>query len=149
MKRIKDMVAEANEVVSHAAASDMMALHSQEGVTFVDLRDPRELERDGMIPGAFHCPRGMLEFWIDPESPYAKPQFQSGDRFVFYCASGWRSALSARAAGKRLAHQRRIQRVEKGWWTGRRQARKSVKPARLVLTGFKFEIMCLGGAGAT
>ena len=98
MKRIKDMVAEANEVVSHAAASDMMALHSQEGVTFVDLRDPRELERDGMIPGAFHCPRGMLEFWIDPESPYAKPQFQSGDRFVFYCASGWRSALSARAA---------------------------------------------------
>ena len=98
MKRIKDMVAEANEIVSHAAASDMMALHSQEGVTFVDLRDPRELERDGMIPGAFHCPRGMLEFWIDPESPYAKPQFQSGDRFVFYCASGWRSALSARAA---------------------------------------------------
>ena len=51
-----------------------------------------------MIPGAFHCPRGMLEFWIDPESPYAKPQFQSGGRFVFYCASGWRSALSAKAA---------------------------------------------------
>ena len=51
-----------------------------------------------MIPGAFHCPRGMLEFWIDPESPYAKPQFQSGKRIVFYCASGWRSALSARTA---------------------------------------------------
>ena len=57
-----------------------------------------QLEREGMIPGAFHCPRGMLEFWIDPESPYAKPQFQSGGRFVFYCASGWRSALSARVA---------------------------------------------------
>ena len=98
MKRIKDMVAEANEIVSHAAASDMMALHSQEGVTFVDLRDPRELERDGMIPGAFHCPRGMLEFWIDPDSPYAKPQFQSGGRCVFYCAAGWGPALSARAA---------------------------------------------------
>ena len=51
-----------------------------------------------MIPGAFHCPRGMLEFWIDPDSPYAKEKFQSGDQFVFYCASGWRSALSARTA---------------------------------------------------
>ena len=51
-----------------------------------------------MIPGAFHCPRGMLEFWIDPESPYAKPQFRTGNRIVFYCASGWRSALSARTA---------------------------------------------------
>jgi rhodanese-related sulfurtransferase len=98
MKHVKDMVAEANEVVDHAPAAEMKALHGQEGVTFVDLRDVRELERDGMIPGAFHCPRGMLEFWIDPESPYAKPQFQTGNRFVFYCASGWRSALSARAA---------------------------------------------------
>ncbi len=98
MKRIKDMVAEANAVVTHAPAEEMKALHGQDGVTFVDLRDPRELERDGMIPGAFHCPRGMLEFWIDPESPYAKPQFQTGNRFVFYCASGWRSALSARTA---------------------------------------------------
>ncbi len=51
-----------------------------------------------MIPDAFHCPRGMLEFWIDPESPYAKEKFQSGDKFVFYCASGWRSALSAQVA---------------------------------------------------
>lgn len=98
MKRIKDMVAEANEKVSHAPADVMQVLHGQEGVTFVDLRDPRELEREGMIPGAFHCPRGMLEFWIDPESPYAKPQFQQDHKFVFYCASGWRSALSALAA---------------------------------------------------
>ena len=98
MKRIKDMVDEANAVVTHAPAEEMTALHGQDGVTFVDLRDPRELERDGMIPRAFHCPRGMLEFWIDPESPYAKPQFQTGNRFVFYCASGWRSALSARTA---------------------------------------------------
>ena len=98
MKRVKDMVAEANERVEHAPAADLVNLQGIEGVTFVDLRDPRELERDGMIPGAFHCPRGMLEFWIDPESPYAKPQFQSGDRIIFYCASGWRSALSARTA---------------------------------------------------
>ena len=98
MKHVKDMVAEANRQVEHAPAEQLKALHGQEGVTFVDLRDPRELERDGMIPGAFHCPRGMLEFWIDPESPYAKPQFQEDKRFVFYCASGWRSALSAKAA---------------------------------------------------
>ncbi len=95
MKRTADMVAEANAVVDHAPAAEAMALLGAEGVTFVDLRDPRELERDGMIPGAFHCPRGMLEFWVDPESPYAKPQFQTGNRFVFYCAGGLRSALSA------------------------------------------------------
>ncbi len=98
MKRVKDMVAEANEVVETLTVEEAKALHGQEGVTFVDLRDPRELQRDGMIEGAFHCPRGMLEFWIDPESPYAKERFHSGDRFVFYCASGWRSALSAKVA---------------------------------------------------
>ena len=98
MKRVKDMVAAANDVVDHAPAAQLLDEHGKSGVTFVDLRDPRELERDGMIPGAFHCPRGMLEFWIDPESPYAKEQFQTGDRFIFYCASGWRSALSAKVA---------------------------------------------------
>lgn len=98
MKRVEDMVAEANGIVEHFPASQALGLHGQEGVTFVDLRDVRELQRDGMIPGAFHCPRGMLEFWLDPESPYAKPQFQSGNRFVFYCALGHRSALSARVA---------------------------------------------------
>lgn len=92
------MVQEANAQVDHAPASDLLTLQDVDTVTFVDLRDPRELERDGMIPGAFHCPRGMLEFWIDPDSPYAKPQFASGNRFVFYCASGWRSALAARTA---------------------------------------------------
>ena len=98
MKRVKDMVAEANAVVDTITAEEAMALHGQDSVTFVDLRDPRELQREGMVPEAFHCPRGMLEFWIDPESPYAKEKFQSGDRFVFYCASGWRSALSAQVA---------------------------------------------------
>ncbi len=98
MKHVKDMVAEANKVVDTLTAEEAMALHGQDGVTFVDLRDPRELQRDGMIADAFHCPRGMLEFWIDPDSPYAKERFWSGDRFVFYCASGWRSALSAKVA---------------------------------------------------
>ncbi len=98
MKHVTDMVAEANAIVDHFPASEAMALHGADGVTFVDLRDPRELTRDGMVPGAFHCPRGMLEFWIDPESPYAKPQFQTGDRFVFFCAGGGRSALAAKVA---------------------------------------------------
>ena len=64
---------------------------------FVDLRDIRELQREGRIPGAFHAPRGMLEFWVDPESPYYKDVFGSGRKLVFYCQSGWRSALSTRA----------------------------------------------------
>ena len=98
MKKASDMVAEANALVDHAPAKDMLALHGQAGVTFVDLRDPRELERDGMIPGACHCPRGMLEFWIDPDSPYHKPVFNQDKTYVFYCASAWRSALSARVA---------------------------------------------------
>ena len=98
MKHVKDMVAEANAVVEHFPAAEAVGLHGAPGVTLVDLRDIRELKRDGRVPGAFHCPRGMLEFWIDPESPYAKEEFQSGNRFVFFCASGWRSALSARAA---------------------------------------------------
>ncbi|MBU3595455.1 rhodanese-like domain-containing protein [Polynucleobacter sp. 86C-FISCH] len=63
-------------------------------VVFVDIRDVRELEREGMIPNAFHAPRGMLEFWVDPDSPYYKPIFGEGKQLVLYCASAWRSALS-------------------------------------------------------
>lgn len=94
MKHVKDMVAEANEKIRCIPASEAKEMLDRDDVQFVDLRDIRELQRDGMIPGAFHCPRGMLEFWVDPESPYAKPQFQQDKTFVFYCASGWRSALS-------------------------------------------------------
>lgn len=98
IRPVADIVAEANSQVAHMPATDALSLHGQPGITFVDLRDPRELSRDGMIPDAFHAPRGMLEFWIDPASPYAKEAFQTGNRFVFYCASGWRSALAAKAA---------------------------------------------------
>ena len=64
----------------------------------MDLRDPREREREGVVPGAFSCPRGMLEFWIDPESPYHKQVFASGKKLVFFCAGGWRSALATATA---------------------------------------------------
>lgn len=97
-KHIKDMIAEANALIEMINPADARALHGREDVTFVDLRDYREITREGRIPGAFSCPRGMLEFWIDPESPYAKPVFQQDHRFVFYCASGWRSALATRTA---------------------------------------------------
>lgn len=70
------------------------ALLNDANVVFVDLRDPRELTREGKIPGAFHAPRGMLEFWVDPDSPYHKDVFSSGKKLVFYCQSGWRSALA-------------------------------------------------------
>ena len=69
------------------APADAMALHGRDDVVFVDIRDPRELEREGRMPGSIHCPRGMLEFWIDPESPYHKPVFAEDKRFVF-CAGG-------------------------------------------------------------
>ncbi len=116
MKHVKDMVAEANEVVEHFPAAEAVKLNGTPGVTLVDLRDVRELKREGRVPGAFHCPRGMLEFWIDPESPYAKEEFQSGDRFVFFCASGWRSALAARTAQDMgLANVSHIKDGFRGW----------------------------------
>ncbi|MEO1460495.1 MAG: rhodanese-like domain-containing protein, partial [Pseudomonadota bacterium] len=87
-----------NDEVEHFPAAEAVALHGAADVVFVDLRDIRELWREGRVPGAYHCPRGMLEFWIDPQSPYAKPVFQEEKRFVFYCAGGQRSALAAKAA---------------------------------------------------
>lgn len=97
-KGYKALLAEAEAVVETLSVEQAQALLGRDDVVFVDLRDPRELEREGRMPGAFHCPRGMLEFWIDPESPYHKPYFASGKAFLFYCASGWRSALAARTA---------------------------------------------------
>lgn len=97
-KGYKALLAEAEAKVETLSVEQANALVGRDDVVFVDLRDPRELEREGRMPGAFHCPRGMLEFWIDPESPYAKPVFQQDKRFVFFCAGGWRSALAAQAA---------------------------------------------------
>ena len=74
--------------------AEAKALASNDDYVFVDLRDIRELRRSGLIPGAFSCPRGMLEFWVDPDSPYFKDVFAEDKKFVFHCASGWRSAIS-------------------------------------------------------
>ncbi|MBN9064307.1 MAG: rhodanese [Rhizobiales bacterium 65-9] len=94
----KALLEEAEEQVATLSVEEAKALHGAADVVFVDLRDPREQEREGFMPGAFLCPRGMLEFWIDPESPYAKPVFQEDRKFVFFCAGGWRSALAAKTA---------------------------------------------------
>lgn len=96
----RKLVEDAEREVETIAVEDAIALVGREDVVLVDLRDPRELEREGRAPGAFHCPRGMLEFWIDPESPYAKPQFQQDKKYVFFCGGGWRSALAAQQAQK-------------------------------------------------
>lgn len=97
-KSVADMVAEATAEIETLTVEQARALLGQPGVTFIDLRDPRELWREGGIPGAVNVTRGMLEFWIDPASPYHKPLFASGDKFVFFCGGGWRSALAAKVA---------------------------------------------------
>lgn len=103
-KGYKALVAEAEAAIETLSVEQAKSLRGNENVVFVDLRDPRELEREGRMPGAFHCPRGMLEFWIDPDSPYAKPIFAQDKRFVFFCGGGWRSALAARTAQEMGLH---------------------------------------------
>jgi rhodanese-related sulfurtransferase len=94
----------AEREIDTLAVEDAIALYGRGDVTFIDVRDIRELEREGRLPGAFHCPRGMLEFWIDPQSPYHKPIFGEDKRFVFFCAGGWRSALAAQTAHRMGLH---------------------------------------------
>src|SRR5689334_23596947 len=98
MKSAKELVAEANSRVKTVTAQDAMGLVNDPDTVFVDLRDSAELARDGKIPGAVHVNRGMLEFTLDPALPYHNPVFSSGKNFVFYCASGGRSALAADTA---------------------------------------------------
>ncbi|KXS16797.1 Rhodanese-like protein [Gonapodya prolifera JEL478] len=95
----QQLVDEANASVEVLQPKQVAQIVEDPDVLVVDLRDPRELEREGKIPGSFHCPRGMLEFWIDPTSPYYKKQFEADrKKIVFYCAGGLRSALSAKTA---------------------------------------------------
>ena len=90
-----DMVAAARARITEVETADLIAQVDDPNVVIVDIRDPRERTRTGAIPGAVHAPRGMVEFWVDPDSPYHKPVFsQEGKRYIFHCASGWRSALT-------------------------------------------------------
>jgi rhodanese-related sulfurtransferase len=88
------LVAAAEREIENLDVVEAIKLHGRDDVVFVDIRDIRELNRDGRIPGAFHCPRGMLEFWVDPSSKYHKDIFSQDKRFVFFCAASARSALA-------------------------------------------------------
>jgi len=94
-KGIKQLIAEAEARSKGISIEESKRRLGDPDTVFVDLRDVRELERDGMIPGAFHAPRGMLEFWVDPESPYYKPVFAEGKTFILYCQADWRGTLAA------------------------------------------------------
>ena len=96
-KTAADLVKEANAQIESWSAAEAISHADDPNVVFVDLRDVRELWREGTIPHSNHAPRGMLEFWVDPTSPYARPIFQEPKRFVFFCQSGWRSALATKA----------------------------------------------------
>jgi rhodanese-related sulfurtransferase len=96
-KTAKQLVDEAMTEVTTYTVEQAKALHGHPGVQFVDIRDVRELEHDGVIPGAVHAPRGMLEFWVDPDSPYHRDVFAQDKEYVLFCAAGWRSALATKA----------------------------------------------------
>lgn len=95
-KGIKELVGEAEAAIETMSVDQVKAAMADPKVQLVDIRDVRELWREGGIPGAYHAPRGMLEFWVDPQSPYHKDLFASGKKFVFFCAGGLRSALAAK-----------------------------------------------------
>jgi rhodanese-related sulfurtransferase len=96
----KALLAAAEAEIETITPETAAGLLGDDSVQFVDIRDVRELQREGKVPDAFHATRGMLEFWIDPDSPYYKDIFGSGKRFVFYCQSGWRSALATQTVQK-------------------------------------------------
>lgn len=95
-KGIKELGAEAEAQIENIPVEEAIKLVDDPNVRLVDIRDVRELEREGQVPGALHAPRDMLEFWVDPESPYYRDAFGTGQKFVLFCAGGLRSALSAK-----------------------------------------------------
>lgn len=96
-KGFRQLVAEAeSQVKSLSSAEVQQKLKAQdEGLLLIDLRDVREVKREGKIPQSLHIPRGMLEFWIDPDSPYYRTEFDQAKEIILYCNKGWRSALAA------------------------------------------------------
>ena len=95
---VNDLIIKAKKSIRHLTVEEAVKLHVDKNNLFIDLRDIREISKSGRILGAKHVPRGMLEFWIDPNSPYHKEFFNQDFHFIFYCASDWRSALSTETA---------------------------------------------------
>ena len=98
MKRLKNsaaqMVAEARDRISEIETPELISKLNDADVVIIDIRDIRERQHSGFIPGSLHMPRGMIEFWVDPDSPYFKEVFAQDKHFIFHCAAGWRSALT-------------------------------------------------------
>ena len=95
---VKQMVADANKQVEEISITDARDLIGRDDVLFIDIRDIREVAKTGRVSGARHVPRGMLEMWIDPNTPYHREFFAEDRKFIFYCAGAWRSALAAKTA---------------------------------------------------
>jgi rhodanese-related sulfurtransferase len=95
-KGFRKLLEEASAEIRAYTVAEVLDRLGDPNLQLVDVRDIRELEREGLIPGAFHAARGLLEFWADPESPYFKPVFGEPKEFVLYCAAGWRSALATK-----------------------------------------------------
>lgn len=122
-----DMVAEARNRIEEMETTDLIAMVGDPNVVIVDIRDVRERQHSGYIPGSFHAPRGMIEFWVDPDSPYFKEVFADDKKFVFHCASGWRSALTVATLqdmGFEAAH------LKEGFSTWEKQGGPVEKPQR-------------------
>ena len=98
LKTAKELVQEAMDKIKTITPSELKELQKQNpDLILIDIRDIRELKKSGKIKGARHMPRGMLEFWLDPESPYYKKDITPDKKKVLYCASNWRSALATKA----------------------------------------------------
>jgi rhodanese-related sulfurtransferase len=98
IKSVKELIAEAESEIETVTVEEAQAAASDPEAQLIDLRDIRELWREGAVPGALHVPRGMLEFWVAPDSEYHREIFASGKKFIFFCALGHRSALATFAA---------------------------------------------------
>ena len=109
------LVQQAKARIKEITALDALELFDRADVVIVDIRDIRERQREGYIPGSIHAPRGMIEFWVDPDSPYFKAVFGQDKRFIFHCASGWRSALTVATLQDMGFHAEHIEDGFKGW----------------------------------
>jgi len=110
-----ELVARAKQQIKEISSSEAIALHNDSEVVIVDIRDVRERQREGFIPNSIHAPRGMIEFWVDPSSPYFKDIFAESKRFIFHCASGWRSALTVATLHEMGFEAEHIEDGFKGW----------------------------------
>jgi rhodanese-related sulfurtransferase len=97
IKSVKDLISEAETQIQTLTVKEVLTIKDNTDVQLIDLRDIRELWKEGTIPQSIHVPRGMLEFWVAPDSDYHKDIFASGKKFIFFCALGHRSALATLA----------------------------------------------------